>query len=394
MRSIYSAGAIASALLLAACVTPTTQMPTVTTADASAEAQKQSELAVKMRLDEKARVSGVAERLFTANADLCPDLTRSLGLKAETVDDFSPPFRKAASASMGFGAAPQVDWIDAKGPAEQAGLKPGDVIVEVDGHAVGEHAAATKALQQDLAQSAGSADVRMKYRRDDQVQEIVIHPLKACNYGVMVADVDTLNASADGRSIVIDRGMLRFVKSDDELALVMAHELAHDTEKHIRAKSTNATVGLVGGATVDVLFALGGVNTGGAFMKAGRAAGAGYASVGFESEADYIGMYYMARAGYDVDGVEDFWRRMAVEEPQSIFVKSDHPASPARYVAIGKTRDEILAKRKAGAPLLPERRAGHKVEVAKPAVAAPAAVPVAAATPATAKPVTTGSTPS
>ncbi len=368
MTSIRTTGAVASVLLVSAfllsgCVTPTTQMPTVSAADASAEAQKQAALALKMRLDERARVSAIAERLFTANADLCPDLTRSIGFRADTVNDFNPSFRRAASDTLGFGAAPRVAWVDASGPADRAGLKSGDVIVAVDGQAVGDKPDAQKTVAADLAQSK-TGDVRLKYRRGEAEQEVVIHPLKACDYGVVVLDAEDINAAADGKRIAIDRGMLRFVASDDELALVMAHELAHDTERHIRAKSANAAMGAVGGAAVDVLLALGGVNSGGAFAKAGRAAGAGYASAAFESEADYIGMYYMARAGYDVNGVEDFWRRMAVENPHAIFVTSDHPATPARYVAIGKARDEILAKRRVGAPLLPERRAGKKVEVA------------------------------
>jgi predicted Zn-dependent protease len=97
---------------------------------------------------------------------------------------------------------------------------------------------------------------------------------------------------------------------------------------------------------VDVLFALGGVNTQGAFMRAGQAAGAGFHSVEFEAEADYVGVYYMARAGYQVDGVEDFWRRFGAEHANAIFVKSDHPAAPARYLAIARARDEVVAKRK------------------------------------------------
>jgi len=362
MRSIRHAAAWASILLLsaaglAACVTPTTEMPVVSKVDASAEAQKQAALALKMRLEERARVSAIAERLFLANADLCPDQTRSIGLRVDTVSDFSPSFRKAASDTLGFGAAPRVAWIDAAGPAGQAGLLPGDVIVAVDGQAVGETPDAAKIVARELAATKAEA-VRLTYRRAGAEQVAVLRPARACGYEVAVADVEDLNAAADGRRILIDRGMIRFVRSDDELALVMAHELAHDTERHIRAKSVNAAMGTVGGAAVDVLLALGGVNSEGAFAKAGRQAGAGYASAAFESEADYVGMYYMARAGYDVNGVEDFWRRMAVENPHAIFVTSDHPATPARYVAIGKTRDEILKKREAGAALLPERRAG------------------------------------
>ena len=376
MKSIFFAGAAASMLVLSACATPTTQAPTVSAADASAEAQKQAELAIRMRLEERARVAAIAERLFVANAELCPDSTRSIGLNADTIAEFKGPFRASASA-MGFSSAPQIDWVAVGGPAATAGLQSGDVIVAVDGQPVSEKPDEPKAIRNALAKDA--ADARLKYRRAGVEQEVVIHPVKTCNYEVVIVDSDIINAAADGRRIAINRGIIRFVKSDDELALVMAHELAHDTEKHIRAKTTNATVGLVGGAAVDVLFALGGVNTGGAFMKAGQAAGAGYASAEFEGEADYVGMYYMARAGYDVNGVEDFWRRMAVEEPKSIYVHTDHPATPARYVAIGKIRSEILAKRAAGAPLLPERRAGHKIDAKSPTPAASPATTTPAA---------------
>jgi hypothetical protein len=375
-KTILCAGAFAAALLLSGCVTPSTETPLVTAADAAAEAQKQAILAIRMRVDEQTRVAAVADRLFVANADLCPESTRGIGAGAETLENVSPSFRAAAASSLGFSDAPKIEWIAAGGPADQAGLKSGDLVVAVDEHAIPPKGGA-KTIRQ-ILQDSKAADMSVQFRRGDAVRTVVVHPVKMCRYEVAILDTDALNASTDGRRIVINRGMLRFVKTDDELALVMAHELAHDTERHIRAKTANATMGLAGGAAVDLLFALGGVNTGGAFMKAGQAAGAGYASAAFESEADYVGMYYMARAGYDVDGVEDFWRRMAVEQPSAIFVKSDHPATPARYLAIAKARDEIQAKRKAGAVLLPERKAGRKpAETLTGSTATPASAPAA-----------------
>ena len=369
MRKTITGGALASALWLGACVTPTTQAPVIAASDAAAEAQKQTALAIRMRLDDQARVAAVAHRLFTANADLCPEAKRSIGVQAITLSEFSPQFRAAASSNLGFGDAPQVDWVAPSGPAELAGLKPGDIILAVDGQAIEAKPSGMEHVRTALSAST-AADVPVKYRRAGQVQEVMVHPVKMCGYEAAVLDTDAVNAAADGKRIVVDRGMLRFVKSDDELALVMAHELAHDAERHIRAKNANATMGMAGGAAVDLLLAFGGVNTGGAFMKAGRQAGAGYASAAFESEADYVGMYYMVRAGYDVNGVEDFWRRMAVDQPSAIFVKTDHPATPARYLAIAKTRDEILAKRKAGTALLPERKAAHRPAAAESATPA------------------------
>jgi predicted Zn-dependent protease len=68
-------------------------------------------------------------------------------------------------------------------------------------------------------------------------------------------------------------------------------------------------------------------------------------------------MYYLARAGYAIEGVEDFWRRMAVENPEMIYVKTTHPTSSSRFVAIVATAKEIQAKRGAGEPLTPNARA-------------------------------------
>lgn len=263
--------------------------------------------------------------------------------------------------------------MGAGGPAEAAGLKADDELLSVDGTPLAGRTA-DDALAAAPSPDRAPVPVKLRYRRDGVERETVVQPVRTCAYKVVIVDDEVINAAADGKRIMLNRGLIRFLNSDDELALVMAHELAHDTERHIRAKSMNGTMGMVGGAFFDVGFAALGVNTGGAFMKAGQAAGSGYASAAFESEADYVGMYYMARAGYDTGRVEDFWRRMSVEQPKSIFVTRSHPANAQRYVAIAKTREEIDAKRAAHLALLPERRGGKKVV---PAAVSGAAAPEA-----------------
>lgn len=97
MRLLSTVGAVAATLALAACATPTTDRPTVTTAESVAEGQKQAELARTLRREEKARVAAVAERLFTANVDLCPQTHRSLGLRADVAEAFEKPGRPAGA---------------------------------------------------------------------------------------------------------------------------------------------------------------------------------------------------------------------------------------------------------------------------------------------------------
>jgi predicted Zn-dependent protease len=96
------------------------------------------------------------------------------------------------------------------------------------------------------------------------------------------------------------------------------------------------------------------VNTGGEFTKQGGAAGAMTYSQDFEREADYVGLYILARSGRPFANSPNFWRRMAQESPGSIKYASSHPTSAERFVRLEKVVAEIEGKQAQGAPLLPE----------------------------------------
>jgi hypothetical protein len=74
-----------------------------------------------------------------------------------------------------------------------------------------------------------------------------------------------------------------------------------------------------------------------------------------------VGLYYVARAGYDIEHAADFWRRMAVNEPKAMQGGLTHPSAPARFVALEAARDEIKAKIAAGKPLVPEMKEAEAV---------------------------------
>ena len=139
--------------------------------------------------------------------------------------------------------------------------------------------------------------------------------------------------------------MMRFAQSDEELALVVAHETAHNIMGHIDKKFGNVLIGGV----LDILFAAAtGVQT--------RAFSDGAALVyskEFEAEADYIGLYVMARAGLPIDAAPRFWRRMGASFPKAISHATTHPPSPHRFVALSNAVKEIKAKQAVGAALLP-----------------------------------------
>jgi predicted Zn-dependent protease len=178
-----------------------------------------------------------------------------------------------------------------------------------------------------------------------------------CYYYFKMSRDEEINAKADGKNIIINTGMMRFVESDDELAAVMGHEFTHNLMQHKKSQGGNISWGVLLGVAADALASSRGIDTGGEMPAAGAdIAGWVYGS-DFEREADYIGLYVMTRAGYDIKKAPQFLRRMSVEEPEGIYNSVTHPSNPERFVALQKTISEIEFKRRHNIPLLPDMKA-------------------------------------
>jgi predicted Zn-dependent protease len=97
-----------------------------------------------------------------------------------------------------------------------------------------------------------------------------------------------------------------------------------------------------------------GINTGGSLSEATANALAD----DFESEADYLGSYMMARAGYDPEIALKFWQILALTLPD-IGIDPEtysHPFDAERLNALRKAEREIREKQEAGSPLIPEQK--------------------------------------
>lgn len=83
----------------------------------------------------------------------------------------------------------------------------------------------------------------------------------------------------------------------------------------------------------------------------------------FEKEADYIGTYFAARAGYDVSGAGEFWRRYGIANQSRIRAEEGdtHPGTATRYLDIENTAHEIAIKSAAGETLTPVAQDGRKL---------------------------------
>lgn len=83
----------------------------------------------------------------------------------------------------------------------------------------------------------------------------------------------------------------------------------------------------------------------------------------FEREADYVGMYILARAGKDLETVPHFWREFAQVNPSAISYASTHPTTAERFERLQQIAEEIRQKETAGEPLLPNMKDGQGLDL-------------------------------
>ncbi|MEQ1597913.1 MAG: M48 family metalloprotease [Methylotenera sp.] len=352
----YLLAIILLSVSVSACVAPQTRMPGANAASTEEETKKQQLLVLDDYLNNYRKLQTVSSRVITSGADMCGDKVGAYyGFDYWNQDSFNTSMKETAKTKYNISEKFKILNVAPQSPAELGELKAGDTLVSIDNWLVPIGKDSIKQLKDKLALSGKTfSPVEIVVSRDSAEKKVTITPVKSCDFSVFLAPDDVKNAYADGKNIVVYKGMMDFFKADEEIALVLSHELAHNSMKHIDAKQKNAMVGGIFGLLLDVAAAAAGVNTNGEFAKTGAGLAGNSYSVEFEQEADYVGLYFMKKAGYEIEHAADFWRRMAVNNSQAITVKSSHPTTPQRFVAIESTVKEINTKIANGETLIPE----------------------------------------
>lgn len=154
-----------------------------------------------------------------------------------------------------------------------------------------------------------------------------------------------------GGKIVVYEGLLKLVSSDDELAVVLGHEVAHAVAKHSNERMSQQLMTQYGAQILTQALS----NKSAAIQKAGSTIyglGAQYGitlpfSRKHESEADYMGLIFMTMAGYDPNVAITFWQKMSASGGAKVpEFMSTHPSDATRINDIKKILPELNKYRK------------------------------------------------
>lgn len=342
----------------AACATPSHMPPPLDEGLRAAEEKRLIETAMATALERRARVYDLAWPVLEANTELCEKTAPRAGVTLadrKTLAAMSGGLTEEALETIGVKEGLRIVHAWKGSPAAVAGIPSGAFLEAVNGESVDDPEEAGEAIAAAL-EDDGRARLTIGGAAYD------IEGVNTCDVSVKIGQSQALNAHAMS-GITLYTGLIRSL-DDEALSAVIAHELAHVALAHKAKYMRNATVtgavaagpvlyglGVLGDRVLSVVDAKPDIPLS---TRALRIAAPW--TEDFEAEADYVGLYMLARAGGDPGAAAAVFDVFGREAPKSITVRATHPLVPERLARLRATAAEIAAKQQAGLPLIPERK--------------------------------------
>ncbi|MBL7986337.1 MAG: M48 family metallopeptidase [Flavobacteriales bacterium] len=188
------------------------------------------------------------------------------------------------------------------------------------------------------------ANAATKYLSDNGMSDRV----EGFNWEFNVVDEPTVNAwCMPGGKVVVYTGILPVTQDETGLALVMGHEIAHAIARHGNERMSQGMAVQGAGMTLQVLASEKPTLAKDMLLQSfgiGSQLGQLAFSRNHETEADKMGLVFMAMAGYDPRGAPDFWKRMAAQsggqKPPEFM--STHPSDERRVADLNAYMPEAM----------------------------------------------------
>lgn len=297
--------------------------------------------------EQQTRINNVAAPLLINNTALCKRQARDLaGFTAKTQYSYSKELAPAAQAAFGLGDMLQVMSVMPGSGAERSGLQVGDRLVSAQDRIVPRGPNA----ERDAAAVFGSAmqgrsSLTLRILRAGAPMTVEIPLTRACAFGVELGNADYVNSYTDGQQVMITRGMLGYVRSDQELANVLAKEISHailTPPPRPPWRSMIASLRMFRGVEAAVT------------PESLRAGLKPYSPV-LDSTADKLSLYMLAAGGYEIDNTIDFWKQLASRYPATDRDSHTalHPATAYRFSVMTAVSKVVKSKMVRDLPLVP-----------------------------------------
>jgi hypothetical protein len=201
------------------------------------------------------RLATVGYRLAAGNSLVCSSPQPLTGLVLHDLTQYDPGVRGAVSSAFSLDDGIGILELVPESVAAKAGLRVDDEILAVNGRTVEAQDAVANAAQsyrrmgaflEGLASTlrGGSADLLI--RRKGQLLHAKLYGQPGCGGDTFLIDSLSLNAWSDGSKVFVTTAMMRLASDDDELAFVVAHEMAHNVLGHSSRDDAHGLLGLFG----------------------------------------------------------------------------------------------------------------------------------------------------
>ncbi len=249
------------------------------------------------------RVATIGHRIATENTARCPVRAAQSGLVLHSLGQYGAANRAVMSGQFGVSPYPTIWGVVPGSAAARAGLYEGDVITAVNGVAMPN--AVTRKPSYKVVEVAENAleaafakgPATLSLGRTTGVKSVRLSPALACPSLFQIVPGSKLTATAAGRYVQLSSAIVEATRDDDELAFIIAHEMAHNILDHKAQLKTK-----------------------GREAKNIRST---------EIEADEFGLTLMHGAGYDPQAAPRFWARMG-DRMDAGFLRDGTHLSPGK----------------------------------------------------------------
>lgn len=188
-----------------------------------------------MTLREQMRhVTDVGYRVGLVAEPACTIKGAAFGMSLDFIEAYDARDRDAVIGLLKMGDYPQIAAVAAGSPAQKAGLRPGDDLLAIDGADTltlladsSQKMLFADELEKKLMQKTPGTTSILTVRRDGTVLQTRVMPVRACAARVVIKTGLGITAFSDGTNIAVSGKLVGFALDDDELALIVGHELGH-----------------------------------------------------------------------------------------------------------------------------------------------------------------------